>query len=136
KEIAPGTFRTPDDIPVTGEWKSLLLIYGGRTLVAAPIYEPADSAIPVKAVPARPQVTRELAKTRTVLQPERQAGVPTWPWTSASLVVLVLSLAFLTLLAWGVERFATASSSTGRRSPSPRTNRFARLRSLRSPAGT
>jgi hypothetical protein len=134
--VAPGEYRTPDDIPTTGDWKSLLLIYGGRTLVAAPIYEPADSAIPVKEVPARPQVTRELDKTRTVLQRERKAGVPTWLWTSASLVVLVLSLAFLSLLAWGVDRFARASSSTARTSPSPRTNRFAEPRSLRSPAGT
>jgi hypothetical protein len=134
--VAPGVFHTPDAIPTTGEWKSLLLLYGGRTLVAAPIYEPADSAIPVEEVPARAQVTRPLEKTRTVLQRERKAGVPTWLWTSASLVVLVLSLAFLALLGWGVDRFARASSSTARTSPSPRTSRFARPRSLRSPAGT
>jgi hypothetical protein len=134
--IAPGVFRTPDAIPTTGEWKSLLLIYGGRTLVAAPIYEPADSAIPVREVPARAQVTRPLEKTRIVLQRERKAGVPTWLWTSASLVVLVLSLAFLGLLGWGVDRFARASSSTARTSPSPRTSRFAGARSLRSSAGT
>ncbi len=134
--VAPGVFRTRDEIPTTGEWKSLLLIYGGRTLVAAPIYEPADSAIPVPEIPARAQVARPLDKTRTVLQRERKAGVPTWLWTSASLVVLVLSLAFLTLLAWGVDRFARASSSTARTSPSPRMSRFARARSLRSPAGT
>jgi hypothetical protein len=134
--VAPGVFRTREEIPATGEWKSLLLIYGGRTLVAAPIYEPADSAIPVPEIPARAQVTRPLDKTRTVLQRERKAGVPTWLWTSASLVVLVLSLAFLTLLAWGVDRFARASSSTARTSPSPHTSRFARARSLRSPAGT
>ena len=134
--VAPGVFRTPDDIPTTGEWKSLLLIYGGRTLVAAPIYEPADSAIPVAEIPARAQVTRPLEKTRTVLQRERKAGVPTWLWTSASLVVLVLSLAFLGLLGWGVDRFARASSSTARTSPSPHRSRFAGARSLRSSAGT
>jgi hypothetical protein len=134
--VAPGVFHTRDEIPAAGEWKSLLLIYGGRTLVAAPIYEPADSAIPVPEVAAHAQVTRPLGKTRTVLQRERKAGVPTWLWTSASLVVLVLSLAFLTLLAWGVDRFARASSSTARTSPSPHTSRFARARSLRSTAGT
>jgi hypothetical protein len=134
--VAPGVFHTPDQLPTTGDWKSLLLVYGGRTLVAAPIYEPADSGIPVKEVPARPQVTRPLEKTRTVLQRERKAGVPTWLWTSASLVVLVLSLAFLGLLGWGVDRFARASSSTARTSPSPRTSRFARPRWRRSPAGT
>jgi len=134
--VAPGVFHTSDRIPVTGEWKSLLLIYSGRALVAAPVYEPADTAIPVAEIPARAQVTRPLEKTRTVLQRERKAGVPTWLWTSASLVVLVLSLAFLTLLAWGVDRFARASSSTERTSPSPRTSRFAEARSLRSTAGT
>jgi hypothetical protein len=133
--VAPGVYRTRDRIPVTGDWKSLVLIYSGRALVAAPVYEPADAAIPVREVPARAQVTRPLEKTRTVLQRERKAGVPTWLWTSASLVVLVLGLAFLTLLGWGVDRFARASSSTARTSPSPRRFRSAAARSLRSPAG-
>ncbi len=134
--VVPGVYRTRDAIPVTGEWKSLLLVYSGRALVAAPVYEPADAAIPVREVPARAQVTRPLEKTRTVLQRERQAGVPTWLWTSASLVVLVLSLGFLTLLAWGVERFATASSSTARTSPSRRRFPSGAARQPRSPAGT
>jgi hypothetical protein len=134
--VAPGVYRTRDAIPVTGDWKSLVLIDSGRALVAAPIYEPADAAIPVREVPARAQVTRPLEKTRELLQRERRADVPTWLWTSASLVVLVLGLAFLTLLGWGVERFARGSSSTARTSPSPRTPRFAGRPSPRSPAGT
>ncbi len=134
--VAPGVYRTPDAIPVTGDWKSLLLIYSGRALVAAPVYEPADDAIPVPEVPARAQVTRPLEKTRTVLQRERKAGVPTWLWTSASLVVLVLSLAFLGLLGWGVDRFATGSSSTARTSPSRRRFPSGAARWPRSPAGT
>jgi hypothetical protein len=134
--VAPGVYRTRDAIPATGGWKSLVLIDSGRALVAAPVYEPADSAIPVREVPARAQVTRPLEKTRTLLQRERRADVPTWLWTSASLVVLVLGLAFLTLLGWGVERFATGSSSTARTSPSPSRHRFSARPSPRSPAGT
>jgi hypothetical protein len=134
--VAPGVFHTRDRIPVTGDWKSLVLVYSGRALVAAPIYEPADAGIPVAEVPARTHVTRPLEKTRTVLQRERKAGVPTWLWTSASLVVLVLGLGFLTLLGWGVDRFARESSSRARTSPSPRRSRFATVRWRRSTAGT
>ncbi len=111
RRVAPGVYRTSDRLPVSGDWKSLILIDSGRALVAAPVYEPADSAIPVPAVPARAEVTRPLEKTRVVLQRERKHGVPTWLWTAASLVVLALGLAFVSLLAWGVERAATGSLS-------------------------
>jgi hypothetical protein len=136
ERVAPGVYRTRDRVPVTGDWKSLVLIDSGRALVAAPVYEPADAAIPVGEVPARPQVTRPLEKARDLLQRERKAGVPTWLWTSASLVVLALGLGFLTLLGWGVERFATDSSSTARTSPRPNRPRCAARPSTRSPAGT
>src|SRR5262249_61053253 len=64
KRVGPGVYHTSVEPPTHGTWKSLILLDKGRTLLAAPIYEPADSAIPVKLVPARPQVTRPLEKTR------------------------------------------------------------------------
>ncbi|WP_051323691.1 hypothetical protein [Candidatus Solirubrobacter pratensis] len=136
RRLAPGVYRTGDAVPARGDWKSLVLIDSGRALVAAPVYEPADSAIPVREVPARARVTRPLEKTRDLLQRERRPDVPAWLWTSASLVVLVLGLGFLGLLGWGVDRFARGSSSTARTSPSPRRRRFAAHPSHRSPAGT
>lgn len=115
ERVRGGVYRTRDRVPASGRWKSLVLIDSGRSLVAAPVYEPADRAIPVGAVPARSRVTRPLEKTRDLLQRERRRGVPSWLWTSASLAVLVLGLGFLALLGWGVERFATRSG--GSRSP-------------------
>jgi hypothetical protein len=111
ERVAPGVYRTSHDVPAHGDWKSLILIDSGRALVAAPVYEPADAAIPVPAVPARAQVTRPLEATRRVLQRERRHDVPTWLWTASSLAVLALGLAFLSLLAWGVERVSMASLS-------------------------
>jgi hypothetical protein len=136
RQIAPGVFHTSARLPATGRWKSLILVDSGRALVAAPVYEPEDSAIPVPQIPARAHVTRPLEKTRVVLQRERKHGVPTWLWTAASLTVLVLGLVFIGILAWGVERLATGSSSTGSASPWPRSFRFAGRPWRRSPAGT
>jgi hypothetical protein len=136
RQVAPGVFHTSDRLPVTGKWKSLVLIDSGRSLLAAPVYEPADAAIPVPEVPARAQVTRPLEKTRDLLQRERRHGAPTWLWSAASLTVLALGLVFLAILWWGVERLATESSSTASASRWPSSSRFARRRWRRSPAGT
>jgi hypothetical protein len=129
ERVGPGMFRTPDDVPASGDWKSLVLIDSGRALVAAPIYAPADAAIPVREVPARARVTRPLSKTRDLLQRERRAGVPAWLWTSASLLVLGLGLAFLALLGWGVDRFARSQAKycVGSRSPRRRSAGAARV---------
>jgi hypothetical protein len=65
----------------------------------------------VPEVPAAEQATRPLEKTRDLLQRERRHGVPTWLWTGASLLVLVLGLLFVTVLGWGVERFAATRAT-------------------------
>jgi hypothetical protein len=49
-----------------------------------------------------------------MLQRERRDDVAPWIWTAASLSVLAMALAFLTLLGWGIGRYAR-----GPREPRP-----------------
>jgi hypothetical protein len=98
-------FRTP--APVYGDWKTVLRVQVGRTIMAAPIYMPADAAIPgAKEVPATARFTRPFVADHELLQRERKSDIPGWLWTAACLVVLALSLVFITSLAWGVARVA------------------------------
>jgi hypothetical protein len=74
--------------------------------MSAPIFLPADAAIPVPEVPVRPQVTRELLPDHQVLQRERKDDAPLWLWTAAGGIVLAIALAFLGALSWGVGRLS------------------------------
>jgi hypothetical protein len=120
RRTGPGTFATTQPVPVDGEWKSMLRIQSGRHLLAAPIFLPGDAAIPVPAVPARPQATRALLPDHQVLQRERKPGVAGWLWLAAGSVVLTLALAFLAALSWGVGRLARAAApADGAPPPAP-----------------
>src|SRR3954449_9800875 len=98
-------FRTP--APVYGDWKTVLRVQKGRTIMAAPIYMPADAAIPgAQEVPATARFTRPFVADHELLQRERKDDIPGWLWTAACLVVLALSIVFIASLAWGVARVA------------------------------
>lgn len=105
-------FRTP--APVYGDWKTVLRVQNGRTIMAVPIYMPADAAIPgAKEVPATARFTRPFVADHELLQRERKDDIPGWLWTAACLVVLALSIVFMTSLAWGVARVARTGDGGG-----------------------
>jgi hypothetical protein len=124
-QIAPGVWRTPQPLPVYGKWKSALRIENGHTLLGVPIYARPDPAIPDAGVPAPPSFTRSLENDRVLLQRERKRDVPGWLWMGASLIVLVLGLAFLTVLAIMLARY---SRSAHEDPPEPRKPRPGRPR--------
>jgi hypothetical protein len=107
KRVAEGVYRFRTPAPVYGDWKTILRVQTGRSIMGVPIYMPADSAIPgAKLVPATASFTRPFVADHELLQRERKDDIPGWLWTAACLVVLVLSLIFMASLAWGVARVA------------------------------
>ncbi|MDA0163011.1 hypothetical protein OM076_22250 [Solirubrobacter ginsenosidimutans] len=103
QRIGPGVYRTTRPLPLTGDWKTMLRLHPGNALTALPLYLPADEAIPVAGVPARPSVNRAFGPEQKLLQRERKAAA-SWLWAAAYGVVLAIALAFLVALAWGVHR--------------------------------
>jgi hypothetical protein len=67
---------------------------------------PADEAIPIAGVAARPSVDRAFGPEQKLLQRERKTAA-SWLWAAAYGVVLAIALAFLVALAWGVHRVST-----------------------------
>jgi hypothetical protein len=106
ERVGQGVYRFRTPAPVYGDWKTVLRVQNGRTIMGIPIYMPADSAIPAKEVPATARFTRTFVADHELLQRERKDDIAGWLWTAACLVVLVLSLIFMASLAWGVARVA------------------------------
>ncbi len=103
KRVGPGTYRSTHAIPVSGlKWKSTLRLARGREVLGLPIYMPADSAIPVPGIPARPQFTRPFERDKKLLQREQKPGVSPFLTTFAYIIVLAVGLAVIALLTWGL----------------------------------
>lgn len=120
EQIGPGEYQTTEPMPVFGTWKSIVRFHSGNTLLAAPIFQPQDSAIPDgrgAEVPALPQVTRELQADREVLQREYKWGEGGWLGTFGYIALLVIALSLLGTMAWGVQRVSnplTEEQKSGR----------------------
>jgi hypothetical protein len=133
EKVSEGVYRFRVPAPVYGDWKTVLRVQNGRSIMGVPIYMPADSAIPgAKEVPARAQFTRAFVADHELLQRERKDDIPGWLWTTACLIVLVLSLIFMASLAWGVARVARTGGGDGTQPPAeparPAEDRAARFR--------
>ena len=110
-KIGPGHYVSDRPLPVWGTWKTLLRIQDGRTLAAVPIWAPADDAIPVKEIPVQVNSTRPFTLEVSILQRERDPGVPAWLFTAGGVVVLFFTLSVITALTWGAGRINTSDTA-------------------------
>lgn len=116
-----GAWRSEGPVAIGGEWKSMLRVQTGRELAAAPVYLPADEAIPAPEVPAPGPagVTRAIVSDKDVLQREAKTDVAGWLWAAASGLIGLLYLAFLIAIAWGVGRVGRARAGADAGAPRP-----------------
>jgi hypothetical protein len=101
-----GVYTTTRPIPVGGDWKAMIRLARGRDLASIPLALPADTAIPVPAVPALAHAVRPFVRDQLVLQRERKQDVAEWLWGAAGAAVLGITLALLMTLGWGLVRLA------------------------------
>ncbi len=124
--VGEGVYRTPDPLPLTGDWKSVIRLQKGTTIEDVPVYMPADPAIPVPAVPAHHEVTRQLEPSHQVLQRETKQGIPSWLWTLAASLVMAFWLAMIVLIGIGAGRagrhFSPDPNSVRRPQPGAKTD--------------
>ncbi|MGH2922427.1 MAG: hypothetical protein ACRDKH_00150 [Solirubrobacterales bacterium] len=119
-EIGPGVFRTPEPLPVHGNWKAAVRFHNGHTMAGVEIFAPEDAGIPAPEVPAVTGTREMRSPDREMLQRERRDDVAPWIWTAASLGVLAMALAFLSVLGWGLGRYARGPREREtRRAPTP-----------------
>ena len=91
REVRPGVYATNEPVPVNGNWKSLIRLHQGRSLIAIPVFLPEDTAIPAKEVPALSSFTREFRADHEILQREQKAAAG---WLTAAAYIAVALIAF------------------------------------------
>ena len=106
-ETSPGVYQTDGTVPVFGEWKALVRLHKGRSLMALPIYLPADPAIPAPQVPPWPKVTRPFVREKGILQREA-VGSSQGLQRPAYAVLGALALVWVGSLGWGLRRLERA----------------------------
>ncbi|MGN6694892.1 MAG: hypothetical protein ACTHN0_12025 [Aquihabitans sp.] len=102
RRTGPGRWTTVRDVPVSGPSKTLVRLHTGSAMAGAPIYLPADPAIPAEAVPAR-SGTVELVREKSILQREATGGTPALERT-AYLLLAAIGAAWLLGMGWGLRR--------------------------------
>jgi hypothetical protein len=105
EELQPagdGSYRS-DPIPVHGEWKSLIRLHTGDSIVAVPIYLPEDPAIPAEGVPAESQFTRDFVLDKQILLREAKETEPWLSWVGY-IVLGAIVVFWISALAWGLVR--------------------------------
>ncbi len=107
KPVAPGVYRTTRPIPVHGQWKALIRLHAGRSLLGVPLYLPADPAIPARGVPASATFTRPLVRDKKILQREAKPGAIGLTLAAYG-VVLAITAALLGFIVWALARLAAA----------------------------
>ena len=110
-EIAPGTYRTSEPVPVHGTWKSILRLHRGDSIAGVPLFMPEDRAIPAAEVPAPPRFERAFVLDKKNLQREQKEGVAGGLTTGAYLVVLAIVLALLAALTISLGRLSGGRSA-------------------------
>jgi hypothetical protein len=108
KKAGPGTWVTKEPIPVYGTWKSSIRLHKGRAVQGLPVFMPADSAIPVKGIPAKPTFTRTFERDKKLLQREQKGDVPGFLTLLAYLTVLIIGLGLYTSMGVGLARLQRA----------------------------
>jgi hypothetical protein len=118
QSLGSGRYRSASPVPVGGSWKTVLRLHRGSQLVAAPIYLPADTAIPAPAAPARRQIVRSFVPDAEVLQREAVGGTD----LLRSLGYLLLGLiaaAWIGVIVWGLARLYRTREDRSAAPPRP-----------------
>jgi hypothetical protein len=102
----PGVYRTADPVPATGNWKTMLRLHKGASMVAIPVWMPADEEIRAEEVAAVDKTARFMPEQRFLLR--EQAGVEGASWFAIAVYVILAAIA----TAWVVALVAAGRSIT------------------------
>ncbi|MDQ3619330.1 MAG: hypothetical protein M3391_04285 [Actinomycetota bacterium] len=114
ERAADGTYRTEDPVPVTGDWKTLIRLHQGSSIMALPIYLPEDQAVGAPEVPARSRFERDFVLDKKLLLREAKT-TDAWLSYVAYSVLGAIVLTWVGVLGWGLRRLRTSGSARSRR---------------------
>jgi hypothetical protein len=112
KEIRAGVYRSTKPIPIHGDYKALIRMHSGNSIMGLAIYAPADDAIPAPEVPAPRAFVRPFISDHTLLQREAKTNDPSIT-AGAYGIIGLCTLLLLAMLAWGLHRIRVTASPDG-----------------------
>lgn len=101
---SPGVYRT-ESFPIHGDWKALIRLHTGSSIVAVPVYLPADPGIPADEVPAESRVVRDFVPDKQILLREAK-DTPRWMSVAGNAALGLIVTVWIAALAWGLRRMA------------------------------
>ena len=110
REVAPGTYRTAEPVPVHGDWKANVRLHAGSSILAMPLYLPDDPGIPAREVPAAPRFERAFQLDHEVLRREERPAA-SWLAGTAYGVLGAVALAWLAAIGAAVSRFGRRAAA-------------------------
>jgi len=115
---ADGTWRTTKPVPLQGNWKTLVRVHGGKTMLSVPVRFPPDPGIGFAGYPDRPHVDRAMVSDTKLMQIERRDDAPMWAWVPATLAVLAANVAIAVFIGFVCVRIGRIPGRTPT-APSP-----------------
>ncbi len=109
--VAPGVYEFEEPIPVSGDWKTLIRMQKGASLMAVPVYLPKDQAIPAPEVPAKANMKRRFISDKEIVLREAKDVGPGLVYGGAA-AIGAIAILWVLVIGWGLMRL---SGSAGRR---------------------
>jgi hypothetical protein len=94
----PGVYRTSDPVPVTGDWKTMLRLHKGASMVAVPVWLPADPEIEAAEIPAVDKTEPFRTEERFLLREQNNVEGPSWFAIAIYVVLAVIATAWVAAL--------------------------------------
>lgn len=107
EEVAEGTYRSSEPLPMYGKWKSMIRLHQGqRDMVAMWVYAPEDAEIQKPGIQVSDGQTGEFVSEQLVLRREERTDVPQWMWNGGYALLAVVGSMEILGIAWLVGRGA------------------------------
>lgn len=98
----PGVYESEGAVPVTGSWKTMLRLQKGASMVAVPIWLPADDEIGEKEVAAVDKTAPFVTEQRYLLREQNGVEGPSWFAIAIYALLAAIAIAWiLTIVAAG-----------------------------------
>ncbi len=115
-ETEPGTYMSADLVPVGAGWKTMVRLHAGRSIMALPIFLPADTGIPAEEVSASQSFTRSFGDDKAILQREAVGGNAGLQRVGYGLLALI-AFAWLASITVALIRFRRGPATRRKRLP-------------------
>jgi hypothetical protein len=111
-------YETEEPVPATGSWKTLLRLHKGASMVAIPVWMPADKEIDQPEVSAVDRTAPFKTEAQFLLREQNGVSGPSWFAIAVYLLLAAIAIAWVTaLVAAGRSITRSVRDSTGALAP-------------------